>query len=357
MNKILIAMSGGVDSAVAAWVLKEKGYDCVGAMMKLFESSEFESGCCSLADAQDARAVANRLGIPFYVFNFTSTFGEQVIDRFVRAYQNGHTPNPCIDCNRFLKFERFLARAREIDCEFIATGHYARIEKSGERYLLKKGADDPKDQSYVLYAMTQEQLSRTQFPLGDMSKPEVREIALAQGFVNAKKRDSQDICFAPDGDYAGFIERHTGGAFGKGRFIDPDGNDIGEHKGIIHYTIGQRRGLGISAPQPLFVCEVRPDSNTVVVGAQEMLFSKTLIARDINLIPVEKLDAPLRVKAKIRYRHQEQPATVWQLGPDTLRVEFAEPQRAITKGQAVVLYDRDIVVGGGTIAQTGESED
>ena len=352
----MIAMSGGVDSSVAAWILKERGHECIGAMMKLYGGAEeSESGCCSLADALDARAVAYRLNIPFYMLNFTSDFSEQVIDRFVRAYKNGCTPNPCIDCNRFMKFERFLARALEIGCEKISTGHYARIEQANGRYMLKKGADESKDQSYVLYAMTQDQLARTLFPLGELTKSEVREIAAKQGLINAKKRDSQDICFAPSGDYAGFIAKHARITPDRGRFIDTDGNDLGEHKGIIHYTVGQRKGLGISAANPLYVCGVNTDSNTVVVGPQDKLFAKTLIAHDINLIPMERIDSPLRMKAKIRYRHQEQPAVVWQTDEDTLRVEFDEPQRAITNGQAVVLYDGDMVVGGGTIGDNKTS--
>ena len=353
MRKALIAMSGGVDSSVAAWLLKNSGYDCVGAMMKLYTNegigADRENGCCSLQDAEDARAVAFRLDIPFYVFNFTACFAEQVIRRFIHAYQNGLTPNPCIDCNRYLKFERFARRAREIDCDYMATGHYARIERDHERWLLKKGADASKDQSYVLYAMTQTQLSRTLFPLGGLTKAKVREIAAAQGFINAKKRDSQDICFVPDGDYAGFIQRHTEKTSIKGRIVDTNGHALGEHKGIFHYTVGQRRGLGLAAAEPMYVCSVCPESNTVIVGPHDQLYTKTLIARDINLIPMERLDAPLQVGAKIRYRHPEQPATVWQLDADTLRVEFDSPQRAITTGQAVVLYDGDTVIGGATI--------
>jgi len=346
--KTLVAMSGGVDSSVAAWLLLERGYDCIGAMMKLYDG-ENDSGCCSLNDAHDARAVAGRLGMPFYVFNFTDTFTEQVIDRFVSAYQNGMTPNPCIDCNRYLKFDRFLKRAEDLGLDSIATGHYARVQTNNGRYLLKKGADKSKDQSYVLYAMTQRQLSATLFPLGDLEKSQVREIALEQGFLNAKKRDSQDICFAPDGDYAGFIKGHTGATPKTGPFVDFNGNVLGTHRGIVHYTVGQRRGLGLSAASPLYVCAVNPEDNAVVVGTDDRLFEKTLHARDINLIPLDKLNAPVRVSAKIRYRHQEQPATVCQIDDDTLRVEFDQPQRAITKGQAVVLYDGDTVVGGGII--------
>jgi len=341
-------MSGGVDSSVAAWLLKEQGYDLAGAMMKLFVS-EVESGCCSAADAQDAREVAQRIGIPFYVFNFVDDFAAQVIDRFVAAYQSGATPNPCIDCNRYLKFERFLRRADELGIEKIATGHYARITKEGSRRLLKKGLDPSKDQSYALYTMTQDQLARTLFPLGELSKAEAREIAAAQGLVTAQKRDSQDICFAPGGDYAGFIEGYTGVPAAPGFFKDTLGSTLGEHKGIIHYTIGQRKGLGISAGQPIYVCRVCPQTNTVVLGGQEELYAKTLTARDINLIAADRLDGPVQMRAKIRYNQTEQPATVWQLDEDTLRVEFAEPQRAITKGQAVVLYDGDVIVGGGVI--------
>jgi len=351
MKKTLIAMSGGVDSSVAAWLLKEDGYDCVGAMMKLYEGADgIDSGCCSASDAEDARAVAHRLDMPFYVFNFTGTFTEEVIDRFINAYQSGATPNPCIDCNRYLKFERFLQRANEIDCEYIATGHYARIEQSNGRYLLKKGLDKSKDQSYVLYVMTGEQLATTLLPLGGLTKSEVREIALEQGLINARKRDSQDICFVPDGDYASFIERHTGVSAEDGIFIDTDGNILGRHKGVIHYTVGQRRGLGLSAKSPLYVCAVDPANNTVVVGTDDKLYSKTLYAKDINLIAADRLDGPIEVKAKIRYSHQEQPATARQVDDDTLRVEFHEPQRAITAGQAVVLYDGDVVIGGGTIS-------
>jgi tRNA-specific 2-thiouridylase len=335
-----------VDSSVAAYLLRRQGYAVVGAMMKLFEG---ESSCCSAEDAEDARAVAARLDIPFHVFNFTDTFERDVIARFVAAYAEGTTPNPCIDCNRFLKFERFFRRAAEMDCEYIATGHYARICEENGRFLLKKGVDAAKDQSYVLYAMTQNQLARTLLPLGGLTKHEVREIAAEQGFINAKKRDSQDICFAPDGDYAGFIARHTGVAHAEGDFIAQDGGVYGRHRGIAHYTIGQRKGLGISAPHPLFVTAIDAAANTVTLGASDALFAKTLRARDINILVADALHSDTPCTAKIRYSHSPAPAVLRRTGADEITVTFDQPVRAITPGQAVVCYDGDTVICGGTI--------
>ena len=356
MSGALIAMSGGVDSSVAALLAVERGLDSIGGMMKLFDSEDLVGGradsCRALDDAEDARAVANKLGIQFYVFNFANVFREMVIEKFVEAYQNGETPNPCVDCNRYLKFGQLLRRAKELGKEYVVTGHYARIERGagGGRLLLKKGADLSKDQSYVLYSMTQEQLGATLFPLGGLCKEQVREMAMERGFGNAKKGESQDICFVREGSYADFILRHTGKEFPGGRFVDKDGRDLGGHKGIVHYTVGQRRGLGLAAGSPLYVCGINAGNNSVVVGHESDLYSKTLIAKDANLIPVDRLDTALKARVRIRYNQQEQPATVWQLDAGTLRIEFDSPQKAVTKGQAAVIYDGDVVVGGGTIS-------
>lgn len=358
MKRAMIAMSGGVDSSVAAFLMKEQGYECMGVTMKLFHNEEIgisrEHTCCSLDDVEDARSVANQLHMPYYVFNFSERFREEVMDRFVESYENGMTPNPCIDCNRYLKFEKLFLRAKELDYDYVVTGHYARIAYDQERgrYLLKKAVDASKDQSYVLYSMTQEQLAHVLFPLGEMTKHQTREIAQREGFVNARKHDSQDICFVQNGTYGDFIERYTGKHYPEGNFVDRAGRILGRHKGIIRYTVGQRKGLGLSFAQPMYVSEVNPEDNTVVLGKNEELYSTTLTAKDINLIAVERIEGEMRVKAKVRYRQQEQWATAVQIDEDTIKIIFDEPQRAITKGQAVVLYDGDVVVGGGTIVSS-----
>ena len=351
----IIAMSGGVDSSVAAFLMKERGFDCIGATMKLFYNEDIgvsrENSCCSLEDVQDAQSVCWKIGIPYYVFNFSDRFRQDVIERFIAAYENGLTPNPCIDCNRYLKFDKLYLRARELDRNYVVTGHYARIDRDPRsgRFLLKKGIDPSKDQSYVLYAMAQDQLAHTIFPLGGMTKEETRAVAEAQGFINARKHDSQDICFVQSGSYADFIESQTGKQYLPGNFVDLSGNVLGQHRGIIHYTIGQRKGLGIALGAPMYVTAIDPAANTVTLARNEDLFTRELLVRDINLIPFDALTSPLRVKAKIRYRQSEQAAVLTQLDEDTIRVVFDQPQRAVTKGQAAVFYDGDIVVGGGTI--------
>lgn len=355
MKKALIAMSGGVDSSVAACLMKEQGYTCMGVTMKLFHNEDVgvcrEHTCCSLEDVEDARSVADQLGIPYYVFNFSDRFRECVINKFVQSYENGSTPNPCIDCNRYLKFDKLFQRMKELEYNYVVTGHYARIEYDAEsgRYLLKKALDADKDQSYVLYTMTQEQLKHTLFPLGELTKPEVRKIAERHNFINAEKHDSQDICFVTNGKYADFIRQYTGKRYPEGNFIDCNDKILGTHKGIINYTIGQRKGLNISADEPLYVCRIDPQSNNVMLGKDSQLYTKTLTAKDINLISVPFLEKPERLKVKVRYRHPEQWAMVTQLDDDTLKVEFDTPQRAVTGGQAVVMYDGELVVGGGTI--------
>lgn len=346
-------MSGGVDSSVAAYLMREAGFDCVGVQMKLFENEDAglsrESACCSLASAEDARRVAFGLDMPFYVWNFADEFRGEVIDRFAAAYAAGKTPNPCIDCNRYLKFGALLRRAQALGFDALATGHYARIEKCGDKYVLKKAVDAAKDQSYVLYMLTQAELSMLHLPLGALCKTETRQIAALQGFAVARKPDSQDLCFAPDGDYAAAAERALGRAFPPGDFLDAGGHVLGRHKGIGRYTLGQRRGLGVSADKPLYVSEIRPAENAIVLGVNEALFSRTLEAADFNWISGAVPDFPLRVRAKVRYRQAEQPARVMATGPDTVCVSFDAAQRAVTPGQAVVLYDGDTVLGGGTI--------
>jgi tRNA-specific 2-thiouridylase len=323
--------------------------------MKLFDNDDIGESCgrscCSLSDVQDAARVSARLEIPHYTANFTDEFRVQVMDRFAASYMKGETPNPCIDCNRYMKYDRLYRRMEELGFDYIATGHYARTawdEKSG-RYLLLKGVDESKDQSYVLYALTQKQLAHTDFPLGKLTKKEVREIAEDSGFVNARKKDSQDICFVPDGDYAHFIEEYTGKTFPPGNFVDKDGGVLGRHEGIVRYTIGQRKGLGMAFGRPMFVKEIRPISNEVVLSEEEGLFSAEVTARNINLISVPVIEKPMRVQAKIRYSQRAASATLMQTAGDEIRVVFDEPQRAATKGQALVMYDGDIVVGGGTI--------
>lgn len=355
-KKALIAMSGGVDSSVAAYLVQQAGFDCIGATMRLFDgcAPDEESTCCSLEAVEDARSVAHRLGMPFYVFNFTREFREQVMDKFVRSYEAGLTPNPCIDCNRYLKFRQLLDRAMVLGYDYVATGHYARILQDPDtgRYLLAKAADSAKDQSYFLYSLTQEQLRHTLFPLGELTKLQAREIAERKGFINARKRDSQDICFVPDGDYFSFLERYTGKCYAPGDFLDAGGSVIGQHHGAVGYTLGQRKGLGVAMGQPVYVCGKDMKNNTVTLGPNEALYTRTLTAADWNWFPFPALTAPMRVWARTRSRQAEQPATVYP-GPDgTARVVFDQPQRAVTPGQAVVLYEGDAVIGGGTIIKT-----
>lgn len=354
MKKAMIAMSGGVDSSVAAYLISQQGYETVGVTMKLHNDesqAQAEASCCTSDDIEDARSVAGILGIPYHVYNYSDNFTEHVISRFVDAYRNARTPNPCIDCNRYIKFDRLVKTAIELGFDYVVTGHYAVTEydETSGRYLLKKAVDESKDQSYVLYSLSQEQLRHILFPLGSMSKQEVREIADKLDFINADKPDSQDICFVPDGDYARFIEEWCGLKFENGNFVDLQGNVIAQHKGIINYTIGQRKGLGIAAKAPYYVVGKDLERNEVILGSNEDLFSSTLTATDVNFISVEKLTEPMRVRAKVRYKQKETDATISPLENGDVSVVFDEPQRAIASGQAVVFYDGDIVVGGGTI--------
>lgn len=355
--KALIAMSGGVDSSVAAYIMKNKGFDCIGVTMKLYTNDDIALNktktCCSLDDVEDARSVAFKLKMPHYVFNFTADFKKHVIEPFISAYESGATPNPCIDCNKHLKFTALYDRARELDCDYVVTGHYAKIEQADDgRYLLKKADDPSKDQSYVLCYLTQEQLAHTLFPLGTLKdKAETRKIAEEQHFFNSAKPDSQDICFVPDGDYASFIRRFTGKNYECGDFCTKDGKVLGTHKGIINYTLGQRKGLGIAAEAPLYVTELCPAENKVILGSNDDLFKREFKVKDLNYIAFDEPNAGtlFKASAKVRYRQKEQPAIVFVTGNGTATIIFDEPQRAITKGQTAVLYDGDTVIGGGVI--------
>lgn len=342
-------MSGGVDSAVCAYLCQKQGYDCIGATMKLVSDNCGEDACGSSKDADDARRVAHSLGMEHYVFDFSGEFREKVINKFINAYETGETPNPCIDCNRHLKFDKLFERMREMECDFTATGHYARIEHSGGRYLLKKAADPAKDQSYVLYSLSQERLAHTLFPLGEYTKSEVRKIAADNGFVNARKHDSQDICFVPDGDYASFIENFRKKKYPCGNFVDKNGRILGEHKGIIRYTIGQRKGLGLSLPAPMYVCGKDTDRNEVILCSNEELFSRGVDVYDFNWIAFENPPETFTAAARIRYNQKEETARITVTGENSVHIEFEQPQRAVAKGQAAVVYDGDVVIGGGTI--------
>ncbi len=342
-NRALIAMSGGVDSSVAAFLTQQAGFTCEGAIMHLHQ----------VLSTADAQKIADHLGFPLHVLDCTDAFRSSVIHYFIRSYEQGHTPNPCIVCNRNLKFGLLLDAALALNCDCIVTGHYARITKDVHtgRSLLLKAADSTKDQSYFLYSLDQHQLSHTRFPLGELTKEQARQIAEEQGFMNARKKDSQDICFIPGGDYMAFLTAQRGCPYPAGQFLDLTGKAMGTHQGAVAYTRGQRKGLGLAMGAPVYVCDKDMAANTVTVGPNEALFSASLLANDMNWIALDALTEPLRCKAKARSRMVEQPATVYPMEDGRVRVVFDEPQRALTTGQAVVFYEGDTVLGGGTITE------
>lgn len=345
---VVVGMSGGVDSSVAAYLLKEQGYHVIGVTMQIWQQEE--STCCGLSAIEDARRVASDLEIPYYVMNFRNEFKEKVVDYFIDSYLHGETPNPCIACNRYVKWESLLKRSRDIGADYIATGHYARIEcLENGRYTLKRSATLAKDQTYALYNLTQDQLKHTLMPVGEYTKDEIREIADRIKLRVANKPDSQDICFVPDGDYAAFIEKTLDRELPTGNFVTLDGKILGTHKGITHYTVGQRKGLGLALGYPAFVIEIRPETNEVVIGTNEDSLSYYVRANKLNFMSIEDLDGEMRVFAKIRYNHKGAWCTIQKTGEDEVLCTFEEMQRAITPGQAVVFYDGDYVLGGGTI--------
>ncbi len=346
MDKVVVGMSGGVDSSVAAALLKKTGYDVIGVTMKLHDTEQADEGCCSVSSANDALAVAAKIGIPHYVMNFTDEFKRDVIDYFISEYKNARTPNPCTVCNKRIKFDALLQKARGLGAKHVATGHYAKIAQKDGRYLLQRASDEKKDQTYFLYSLSQNQLSRILMPLSDITKEKTREIASSLGFSVAKKRDSQEICFVPDGDYAAFIERQAGASPG-GDFIF-EGKKVGRHKGIIHYTVGQRKGLGIALGEPVYITKIDPKNNLIYLGADKSRLSRELYASDMNYIPFDAPVGPFRCLAKIRYNAKASPCEVIPVN-NGVRVVFDEPQNAITPGQSVVFYDNNTVIGGGTI--------